>query len=127
MTAEEQFVAVDFSIVNAGTSTGSITGSAAYIGAFSSDEWLNPNDYERNQVIPNQRFLTGATNRYKVISNTVDLATAYANGDSQVRLFGYVVYEDDVGNPRTTYFCRLHDRDSDRFLRPENSDYDSTD
>jgi hypothetical protein len=127
LTGVEQFLAIDFSIVNSGTSTAKVTGSAAYIGAFAANDWLNPNDYGRNDVIQKQKFLPGATNRYKVVSDDTELVFEYATGVLEIRLFGYVIYEDDAGNPRTSYFCRVHSRVSDRFVPCDNPDYDSTD
>jgi hypothetical protein len=126
-TAAGERVGIKFSIVNAGTTRAQVTGSTAYVDVFAPDDWPNPNDYGRNNVIGNRRFKPGATDRYTAVSDNATLFDAYASGANQVRLYGYVVYEDDAGVPITTYFCRVHDRERDRFIPPDNPDYDSTD
>jgi hypothetical protein len=126
-TLVEDKIAITFSIVNSGTSAARVTESAAHVGVFEPNDWTNPNDYGLNSVIQDRRFLPGATDRYTVVAERAGLFDAYASGSSQVRLYGYVVYCDDADNPRTTYFCRVHDRDRDRFVPPDNPDYDSTD
>ena len=45
----------------------------------------------------------------------------------QLRFYGYIVYSDDSGNIRTTYFCRRYNPRWDRFDPVERTDYDSAD
>jgi hypothetical protein len=44
-----------------------------------------------------------------------------------LRLYGYIVYRDDLDNVRTTYFCRRYNPGLDRFEAVDRTEYDSAD
>jgi hypothetical protein len=125
---ESDKVGVEFGVINAGTSDAIVTGSSVVADFLPDTEWPNPHDYPVNNVISPRRFSVGATDRYTVkTDHFVSLVDVYAEGLQTLRLYGYIVYTDQLKRPRTTFFCRLYDRRGDRFVAPDNSDYDRTD
>lgn len=127
LNVEGNTVSVSFNVVNAGGSAAHVTGSAAAVDIFAPDDWPNPHAQHINNIIPQRRFLPGATDLCMVNSATANPLDAYSDGARQIMLYGWVVYKDDAGTPRTTYFCRVHDRKRDRMVPPDRPEYDSTD
>jgi len=52
---------------------------------------------------------------------------ALAAGDLRVYVIGEIVYKDELGNARTTWFCRERGYGEGRFTQTQNPDYESAD
>ena len=52
---------------------------------------------------------------------------ADGNGSFKISVVGQIVYKDDLGNARTTWFCRERKYGQGRFLPVDNPDYESAD
>jgi len=128
---EGERAGVQFTVVNMGQTVAHVTGSCAKADFFSETDWPHPNDYGVDNIIPPRRFINGATDTYTINTvRPVGLMTVHAGEDEaklQLRFYGYIVYSDDSGNIRTTYFCRRYNPRWDRFDSVERTDYDSAD
>jgi hypothetical protein len=122
-------VDIQFGIINVGTSNATILGSSVNAGFLLPDMWPNPHEYPRNDLIEPRRFMPGATDQYVFpLNEDISLLNVYAEGNGEeLRFYGYIVYEDDLKNTRTTYFCRKYDRDLNRFTPVDDPDYESID
>jgi len=136
--AEEQSIAVEFRIVNNGGSDAFITGSRAQLGFFKYGEWPTPDEFGPLDPIigpgkTRRRLSAGRSDRVIVETDAHGgLREALENRDefagspdhSFLSLVGWIVYEDGLSNPRTTYFCRVWNSGKQRFDRAEGTDYE---
>lgn len=123
----EERVSITFGVINVGLSNATVLGSSVNAEFLPDTSWPNPHSYPQNNLIGPRRFVPGATDRYMIPGELKSLIEIYADGLQQLRFYGYIVYRDDLGHTRTTFFCRIYDRDMDRFNPVDRPDYESTD
>jgi hypothetical protein len=128
---EDERAGVQFTVVNMGQTVAHVTGSCAKADFFGETDWPHPDDYGVDNVIPPGRFENGVTGTYTISTvHPVGLMAIHAGeaeATLQLRFYGYIVYSDDSGNLRTTYFCRRYNPRWDRFDPVDRTDYDSAD
>ncbi len=148
---DQQALRVEFAIVNAGSGVCKmVTGSAVSL------EYLYPIDRPHlpslvsNNVIPQRRFAVGATDNSIVVTSDGlgGLHYIHAKGEAEfiagfgrsspgvdigdhfpkklLYLQGWVAYEEDSGNTRTTYFRRIYDHAAERFAISTDPDDEKT-
>jgi len=110
---DDQPLRAEFAVINAGTSAGCVTGSAVHL------EYLPQTDrpylhlLQRNDVIRPGRFEVGASNNHIPVCSDQwgGLNHVGAAASGKILYFcGWVVYKDERGYARTTYFCRQFSR-----------------
>jgi hypothetical protein len=128
---EKRKRAIEFTVVNVGLSNASIRGSSVNAEFLVLRETRNPHTYPQNDLIAPRRFVPGATDRYTF--TTIELVNADINelqlgvNSMYLRFYGYIVYEDDMGNSRTTFFARNYNVLSESFGAVDDPDYDNSD
>jgi hypothetical protein len=109
---EDECAGIRFTVVNVGQTAAHIVGSCAKADLFSRTDWLHPNDYGVDNIIPQRKFVTGATDTYTISPVSplgfLGIHSGSDLGAMELRLYGYIVYRDDLDNVRTTYFCRKY-------------------
>ncbi len=94
---------VEIGIVNRGTSAGTMTGCAAQLSFHPSDRVPHPAKVKRNDFIRPRPFAVGSTD-----SGTIERGNFTQPSQQNLYLSGWIVYEDNAKQPRTTYFCRQY-------------------
>jgi hypothetical protein len=110
---DDQPLRVQFGVINAGTSAGTVTGSAVYLDVLPRIDrpYLPELPPNKTPIIPLRRFDVGATdNRVEVTSDRYGYGNFVNNPDKTPYLSGWIVYEDGRGHARTTFFCRQFNR-----------------
>jgi hypothetical protein len=107
---DDQPLRVQFGVINAGTSAGTVMGSAAYLHVLPRIDRPYLPELTRNNIIPLRRFDVGATDTIEVASDRYGYGNFVNNPDKTPYLSGYIVYEDGRGHARTTFFCRRFER-----------------
>jgi hypothetical protein len=108
---DDQPLRVQFGVINAGTSAGTVTGSAVYLHVLYRIDRPYLLELVPNNIIPPRRFDVGAAdNRVEVAFDRDGYGTFVNNPDKTPYLSGYIVYEDGRGHARTTFFCRQFER-----------------
>jgi hypothetical protein len=111
----EQRLRAEFRVINAGTSACRVTGSAVYLDILPELDRPYLPELPPNGLVPARRYDVGTTD--KVLVRTTDIRGAdlfFGTDDRPAYLSGWIVYEDNVGSTRTTFFCR---QCTDRFKR----------
>lgn len=108
---DQQPARAKFSIVNAGTAAGAVTGSAVYLDCIYPIDRPRLPELVRNDFIPPRRFDVGATDTFEIATDDMGGANLLGNKDKVLYLSGWIVYEDGRGHARTTYFRREYLRD----------------
>jgi hypothetical protein len=129
---------VEFSVINIGETAATITGSNVRLDWFYLDDVPNPDAVGGVDLIFHERLAIGGRQRRDI---NVTSENSFSEGFSEVPdsrlsqaqliLLGWIVYYDDrgpdLGDPRTTYFCRAYDPGTDRFAPiPELADWEFT-
>jgi hypothetical protein len=108
---DDQPLRVQFGVINAGTSAGTVTGSAVYLDVTSRIDRRYLPEMVPNNIISLRRFDVGATdNRVEVTSDRYGYANFIGNRNKTPYLSGFIVYKDGRGHSRTTFFCRQFER-----------------
>jgi hypothetical protein len=108
---DDQPLRVQFGVINAGTSVGTVTGSAVYLHVVPRIDRPYLPELTPNNIIPLRRFDVGATdNRIEVASDRHGYGNFVNNPGKTPYLSGYIVYKDGRGHSRTTFFCRQFER-----------------
>jgi hypothetical protein len=149
---DQQPVTAEFAIVNAGTGKCKMTtGSAVYLQYLEPIDKPHLPSLVRNDIIPLRPFEVGATdNSIRVSSDEWGgLNHVHAMGEARERterlrqnpgivthgpwsprkilyLHGWVVYDEDSGHTRTTYFRREYSHDAERFSPSADPDDEKT-
>jgi hypothetical protein len=118
---DEQPVRGEFVIINTGPVGATVTGSRVRFEWFYPVDIPTPPELDGDDVIPHRRFSAGATDKVRIETDGHGGLNMF-HGDNTKHLFllGWVVYVDDrgeeFGTPRTTYFCRIFNRDNEQFF-----------
>lgn len=108
---DDQPLRVQFGVINAGTSAGTVTGSAVYLHVLYRIDRPHLLELVPNNIIRPRRFDVGAAdNRIEVASDRDGYGNFVNNPGKTPYLSGYIVYEDGRGHARTTFFCRQFER-----------------
>ncbi len=111
---------VTFTVVNVGKTTAHLLGSSVQI-AFFGDSPPTPVYVNGQNVTRRRKLEPGASDEYGIDRKTKrpDHLWLY--------VYGYLMYADDVGNTRTTAFCRKYLAGRDRFITVDDPDYEYED
>jgi hypothetical protein len=110
---DDQPLQVKFAVINAGTSAGRVTGSAVHL------EYLPPTNrpylptLPKNDVIYLRCYNVGSSDNAIPVSSDPWGGLNHVNATKTGKILyfsGWVVYEDERGYARTTYFCRQFNR-----------------
>jgi hypothetical protein len=143
---DEQAIAVEFRLMNVGTSDASVSESRIAVARFIPGLWPHPDELVGEDLIPrpieNRRpFPVGTSNsfiaRSTVSEGLIDrmeieaedrliqlLEDSGAETSGRLYLIGWIVYEDRLQNPLTLYFCREYDRKTGRFTPARDCDWE---
>ena len=111
----EQPLRAEFRVINAGTSACRVTGSAVYLDILPELDRPYLPELPPNGLVPARRYDVGTTDN--VLARTTDIRGAdlfFGTDGRPAYLSGWIVYEDNAGSTRTTFFCR---QCTDRFKR----------
>jgi hypothetical protein len=107
---DDQPLRVEFSVINAGTSACTATGSAVYLDVlYPIDRPYLPRLRQNDRISP-RRYAVGATDTITVETDRHGYGNFIGNREKILYLSGWIVYEDSRGHPRTTFFCRQFNR-----------------
>jgi hypothetical protein len=124
----EQPLCAEFRVINAGTSACRVTGSAVYLDILPELDRPYLPELPPNGLVPARRYDVGTTD--KVLVGTTDIRGAdlfFGTDDRPAYLSGWIVYEDNAGSARTTFFCRqCTDRFERRFVPADDPDCERT-
>jgi hypothetical protein len=114
-TPDEQPLRAEFRVINAGTSACRVTGSAVYLDVLPEIDRPYLPDLPPNGLVPQRWYDVGTTDRADVGSTDFRGADLFFGTDDRpAYLSGWIVYQDNAGRARTTFFCR---QCTDRFQR----------
>jgi hypothetical protein len=100
-------------VINAGTSAGSVTGSAVHLPYRPQTDGPHLPDLAKNDIIYLRRYDVGSTDNAIPVSTDRRGGLNHVNATETGKMLyfsGWVVYEDERGYARTTYFCRQFSR-----------------
>jgi hypothetical protein len=125
----------EFAIVNAGTGSCEVEGSAVYLMHLRPTDNLHLPALQPNGIIPPRRFDVGATDNSIIVETDrggwdrqFPLEMVIPNGKRPefLTLCGWVAYSEASGSVRTTYFRRQHDDATDSFVASTRPDDEQT-
>lgn len=100
-------------VINAGTSAGSVTGSAVHLQYLPQTDGPHLPDLAKNDIIYLRRYDVGSSDNAIPVSTDRWGGLNHVNATVTGKMLyfsGWVVYEDERGYARTTYFCRQFSR-----------------
>lgn len=125
--ADDEPVEIAFQVSNVGGTAAEITEMNA-TPYFSPDELPGIPPYEiKSTIRPNRKILPGAVMPMNLISdlyNGVTLRMQLSDRSIRFYVFGYVLFNDDIGVQRRMAFCREFNRGTKRFSSVPDSDYE---
>jgi hypothetical protein len=116
---DQQPIAVEFVVVNSGTSEAVVLGSKVALLWLCPEDVPLPNDLIGSDVVPKRSFKVGATDKATIWSDELGgLNMVNQTPRKSLYLLGWVVYVDgrgeEFGDTHTTYFGRVFDRSTMR-------------
>lgn len=125
-------LSIQFGIINAGTGTANVVGSAVYFDYFPTSFALRPYlpELARNDLLPPHRMGVGASHtviaRHAGLRSDTHLEHARVTG-FELFVMGWIAYQDGRSHTRTTFFCRQYRRDlGGRFVVTDDPDAEKT-
>jgi hypothetical protein len=119
-----QPIIAEMRLENFGSGDGRVTSSNIILDFFMESGLPHPDDLKGGNIIEDVIIESGGAWRFHVRNKELfAMVDIYEGSFQHLYLIGWVIYEDSIGR-QTTYFCRQFDRQSDRFIRVTNSDYE---